>query len=409
MTISRRQFLTAAGAGVTAPVWLRLGGLVEDAAFAAPVAPSRLLLTIFLGGGNDGLNTVAPYLDPQYQRIRPNLALRESEVLPIGGGLGLHSSLASIHERWTKGQVAVVQRVGYAKPNFSHFASANVWDTGSPVNQFASGWLGRYLDRTDNRSRGAVRALAVADSMPLTISGDRVSGVAARTLGDFALLGSGPEADLRRQALVDFGAGGRDASMRSTVVDWQQRMLQAVTAIGQLSSSSSQTNAAETIVTAFAGGLGTEVGYLTLGSYDTHTDQRWRHAANLKMLDDTVKAFFNAAEAKGVASRAAVLVVSEFGRRGPENAAGGTDHGAGGPVFLIGPTVKGGVYGDRADLSRLDDGNVPAAFDLRSVYASVLEQHLDAAAGPILGGTFGQLPLFTTAKVAPATPKRARR
>ncbi|MFY9588011.1 MAG: hypothetical protein WAT66_11205, partial [Actinomycetota bacterium] len=143
----------------TAPLWVRLSGVAEAAA-NVPI-PDRLLLVVYLGGGNDGLNTVVPYLDPAYQKQRPSIGLSASEVLDIGDGFGLHGSLKNLKAMWDARELAIVHNVGYRNPNFSHTDSTYIWETGSWEQRYHTGWLGRYLDATDAPGKGAVRAVAV--------------------------------------------------------------------------------------------------------------------------------------------------------------------------------------------------------------------------------------------------------
>src|SRR3954463_10906461 len=92
--------------------------------FAAPGANyGRLLVLVELKGGNDGLNTVVPYADPMYARLRPKLGIRREEVIQLSEREGFHPSLAAFMPMWQAKELAVVQGVGYPKPNLSHFRS----------------------------------------------------------------------------------------------------------------------------------------------------------------------------------------------------------------------------------------------------------------------------------------------
>ena len=98
-------------------------------------------------------------------------------------------------------------------------------------------------------------------------------------------------------------------------------------------------------------------------------------------------------KAAGQADRVCVLVYSEFGRRVKENASGGTDHGVAQPVFVMGGTVNGGLYGKRPSLAQADliKGDIAHTTDYRSVYATLLEKHLGVDSKPVLPGTFQPL------------------
>ena len=105
------------------------------------------------------------------------------------------------------------------------------------------------------------------------------------------------------------------------------------------------------------------------------------HATLLAELSESLSAFQNDLAAKGVADRVVTLVFSEFGRRAEENASKGTDHGAAGPVLVVGPGVRGGLLGGVPDFSALETGDVPYSVDFRSVYAALERDWLGLRAG----------------------------
>ena len=101
-------------------------------AFAAPPvgANDGILVMIMMDGGNDGLNTVVPTGESRYYQLRPGLAIPAASALPIGPGIGLHPSLVKLKARFDRGDVAVVQGVGYPSPDLSHFTSMGIWMNG---------------------------------------------------------------------------------------------------------------------------------------------------------------------------------------------------------------------------------------------------------------------------------------
>jgi uncharacterized protein (DUF1501 family) len=399
--MDRREFLKALTLASAAPLWVRLGPLAATAAEAAVPTPDRLLLVLYLAGGNDGLNTIAPYENATYKKLRPDLALRSSEVFPLGGGFGLHRSMPTLNTMWKAGQVAVVHNVGYSNPNFSHFDSAYIWETASPELRYHTGWLGRYLDATDDQTNAPVRAIAVGlDSLPRTLIGENQNGVAMNRLADFSFIDEGrADADLRRRAYSAFGAGAsNDSSMRSKVLAAQQGTTAAISAVADASKKVGGTmTPAQTVATMFGAGVGTQVGFIAVGGFDTHTTQRASHAQSLGLVDTAVKEFFDQASKLGLADRATVVTFSEFGRRVEENASEGTDHGSSHPVLVIGPRVNGGLKGAVPDLADLQDGNLKPTTHFSSVYGSVLADAFGVDPAPILGGDFPYIPLIRQA------------
>ena len=396
--MNRREFLKSVALASAAPLWVRFSARGAEAAESGALAiPDRLLLVLYLAGGNDGLNTVVPYLDGVYKSMRPTIGLKADEVSSIGGGLGLHKSLAGVHRMWRAGQVAVVHNVGYPNPNFSHFDSTYIWETASPEMRYHTGWLGRYLDATEGAAAGAVRAVAVGPGgLPRTLVGEDGDGVAMNSLTDFSFADAGrPDAQLRRATYAAFRAGAPAGSMRDKVIAAQGNMSAAVATVSKVAGDlSGPMTPAKSVAQMFAAGVGTEIGFITVGGFDTHTTQRGAHADLLTEVDTAIAEFFDAAATLGIADRATVVTFSDFGRRVGENASNGTDHGSSMPVLVMGPRVRGGSYGSRPDLRELDAGNMVPAIHLGSVYSSVLAQAFGVDPAPIMGHDHPMLPLL---------------
>ena len=125
--MKRRQFLKLFG---TALVWS-----LYPRSWAAEIAElkhkNRILVLVELKGGNDGLNTIVPYGDEAYYRLRPGLAIQRDQVLQISENLGFNPSLKALMNIWQKKELAIVAGVGYPEPNRSHFRSIEIWQTGS--------------------------------------------------------------------------------------------------------------------------------------------------------------------------------------------------------------------------------------------------------------------------------------
>ena len=148
MRISRRLFIRDGVATVTfglaAPAFL-------SAIAEAQGLSSRRLVVVYLGGGNDALNTLVSYQDANYYSRRPSIAVPAGQVLQVGadaGGraLGLHPRLGGLLNIFNEGRLALVQRSGYANSSRSHFEASDIFGTANPQSSSGSGWLGRYLD-----------------------------------------------------------------------------------------------------------------------------------------------------------------------------------------------------------------------------------------------------------------------
>jgi uncharacterized protein (DUF1501 family) len=137
-------------------------------------------------------------------------------------------------------------------------------------------------------------------------------------------------------------------------------------------------------------GLGLRVGYVTLGGFDTHANEKGTHDALMKTLADGLFAFYTDLVQHGKADNVVVMTWSEFGRRVEENGSHGTDHGTAAPLFVLGNPVNKGIFGEPPSLSNLDqNGNLKYTTDFRSVYATVLDRWLGASSKDVLGGSFG--------------------
>ena len=115
-------------------------------ALGSTVDPRNVLVVVWMNGGNDGLNTVVPYSDDDYHRVRPAIGLGEGGVLRLDARVGMNPVMAPLMELYKEGHVALVQGVGYPNPNRSHFRSTDIWTTAEPERVGTTGWLGRYCD-----------------------------------------------------------------------------------------------------------------------------------------------------------------------------------------------------------------------------------------------------------------------
>src|SRR5262245_32937442 len=144
---TRRDFLKTSSLlawGVSVPSFLSRTALAAPAA-DKPGAKDTILVVVQLTGGNDGLNTVVPFADPQYAKLRPTLKLPTNQLKKINDSLGLHPSLDGLAKLLEEQSLCVVQGVGYPNPNQSHFRSMDIWQAGGTTETLTEGWLGRAL------------------------------------------------------------------------------------------------------------------------------------------------------------------------------------------------------------------------------------------------------------------------
>jgi uncharacterized protein (DUF1501 family) len=418
MPITRRQFvLGGLGAGATGLVVARRpwGSAEGPSPVTAPatappaatvVARDGILVLLTLYGGNDGLNTVIPYENGSYLGERRTLGYQPDEVLPLGEGLALHPNLAGLKGLWDAGHLAIVRGVGYPNPNRSHFRSMDIWQSGVPEDQVTTGWVGRWLDSTGT---DPLRALSVGGSLPRIFGGEKAAG-AAVPVGELTLPG-GPAVRSAYEALTTPSAGASPLAAR--VAQSGKDLLTVDHAIADMlagqpqdeeangSTSLEGTGAGNPLVAQLAlvarlvkAGSPTKVYGVSLGGFDTHAKEKETHARLLGDVDEAVTGFFKSLEGSPEGSRVVLVAYSEFGRRVAANGSDGTDHGTAAPVFVTGPRVKGGFYGDDPSLTDLDNGDLRFTTDFRSVYATVLQEVIGVEAGAALGKAFPALPFL---------------
>ena len=198
---TRREFLrsTVLGSALswTLPTFLAntFSALQAEAADKATQAAtgrdSSILVVLQMAGGNDGLNTLAPYNNDYYHRARPRIGLGEKQVLKVNDELGLHANLAGLKDLYDGGQIAVIQGVGYPNPNRSHFRSTEIWQTACDSEKIEQhGWLGRYFDNTCSGCDPTV-AVSVGRQMPLAFSAKNPKGVSLDNPDNYRFMAPG--------------------------------------------------------------------------------------------------------------------------------------------------------------------------------------------------------------------------
>jgi uncharacterized protein (DUF1501 family) len=401
LTLSRRRFIQGALVAGAATVLPAIRG-TDRAGAATPVgAGDGILVVAYLGGGNDGLNTLIPTggaVRRRYDQIRPAVSVPASALLPVGGGWGLHPSLPRLQARYRRGQVALVQGAGMPEPDLSHFTATAKTMRGS-FSGASSGWIGRYLDGLSEWDSG-MRGMAVSSTVPLYMVGSRAKVTAVPS--DGAVWGadrSDPHEVLLMDALTQLGtmpsglgrwgdalvANGRDAMRQAQVVNSIVQPSPGAPGLAK------DLTLAARLINA---NLGARVIGVTLKGFDTHYAQYNIHAQLLSQLDFAIEQFF--ASLRGAyRNRVTLLVQTEFGRRPEQNGSLGTDHGTANLMVLAGQNVRGGLHSLAPSLDRFDArGNLVPTVDYRSVYGSVLERWLGADGRQLLGGPFEHLDLF---------------
>jgi uncharacterized protein (DUF1501 family) len=365
--------------------------------------PNRILVVLELSGGNDGLNTVVPFGDPEYYRARPKLAIAERETIKVAGGFGFHPSMVGFERLYKDGLLAVVHGCGYDHPSLSHFSSMGFWHTGVPNGGEPLGWLGRLADETfDAGQRNTI--VNLGNSQSLAVRSGRHSPLVFDDPARFRRDGTDEEKRVLNEmsqprettnaTLKFLGSTAQNATESS---DFVRRASSAYRTTVDYGSGGGLGGNLQRVAALIAAQMPTRLYYVTYSgnNFDTHVQQADLHTRLLMYTADAVRGFMEDINRIGRADDVAIMIFTEFGRRVEENGSLGTDHGTATPMFVLGKGVKGGFYGRHPSLTDLDDGNMKMTTDFRRVYATMIEEWLGCReAQTILKGRFEPLGVF---------------
>lgn len=399
--LTRRNFLIASGgvgaaavaAGATGVTWQHL---MNSAASRPLPAGQQVLVVLTLYGGNDGLNTLVPYADSAYHSARPDLAYSPDEVQKLDDQFGLNPSMAGFAKLWQNKQLAIVRGVGYPEPDHSHFRSMDIWQTAAPQTPVNTGWIGRWLDATGDDPLRAVNIGAVLPPLALGAK----AAAAALPLGRHRTAPT----DLTTALLAMSKPDPHDSPARAMVctsisadhlVDTTFARVVNPNAADESTDQQSPAGSAggqgsladqlDMVARCITAGVPTKVYSVSQGGFDTHADEKDAQKNQLELVDKAVSSFLTTIAGTPRGQDVTLVMYSEFGRRVQANASQGTDHGTAGPMFVAGPRVKGGYYGEQPSLTDLNNGDLKVTTDFRSVYAELLDKVLGADPRQIVG------------------------
>ncbi len=412
MKLSRRAMIKdgmlVVSAGMVMPAIFSRGiasahALSAQGVRTAKIAGDRTLIVVQLAGGNDGLNTVVPYTDSQYLKLRPTLALPESKVLNLDGRLGLHPNLAPLKNLWDAGHMAIVEGVGYPDQSLSHFQAMDIWQTLDLQGNGGDGWLGKLVAGWVDKDGHPFKSMDIGVQTAPALSSINAPVATLSNIQSYRVAPDPLDLDggsARLKALLDLYNTYPKSSPYAALLD--TTALNADNGSKQLHQAQAEYHTTVTypkgpfatglqvLAEAIVQNLGLRVGYVTLGGFDTHANEQGTHDTLMKTLADGLAAFYADLTQHGKADNVVVMTWSEFGRRVEENGSHGTDHGTAAPMFVLGNPVNKGIFGEPPSLTNLDQtGNMKYTTDFRSVYATVLDRWLGASSKDVLGGSFG--------------------
>ncbi|HMQ10298.1 MAG TPA: DUF1501 domain-containing protein [Oligoflexia bacterium] len=359
-------------------------------------SPKKILIMIELKGGNDGLNTFIPYTSNAYYALRPTIALAKESVLKIDHEFALHPKLKFLHQLYQSKQLAVIEGLGYANPNLSHFSSIDVWNTASlSSNSVGSeGWLVKCLkEKYSQPSSKDAWVLGDADLGPLVSTsytpivlqnlGGRMQKQNSVSQNKALLNNSALQHVLNVQQESNAFLNQLNAGMKSEMRRKKNRSSGFMQSINALD-------------TFFGNGMQAKLIKLTLSGFDTHAAQPGKHARLLETLDQGMQKIKITLEKHQLWPNALVCTYSEFGRRVKENKNKGTDHGTANVHFAMGGKVKGGRFGQSPSMLRLDKDNLIHTHSFHQYYAGIIEDHFKLNTKNLLGKDFQKIPFIKT-------------
>jgi uncharacterized protein (DUF1501 family) len=395
---TRRMFLKAGGIAVftmgAGPTFLHRAALA--AAAPQPNRRRRVLVTIFQRGAMDGIMAVPPTDDGTLRQLRPRLAMSAARgagnaaIPDLGVGFGLHPGFASLLPLWQERRLAIVHAVGSPDPTRSHFDAQDYMETGTHGRKGTpSGWLNRAVGMMGHDAT-PFRAVAMTPALPRSLYGDQPA-VAVTNLADFKVRLPGADR-VAAAAGQDFEALYEKAS-QNLLQHTGSETFEAIDMLsmtdiahyqpagGAVYPKSPLGDALRQIALLIKSDVGLEVAFAESGGWDTHVAQGTadgtfaRRAADLAQ---SIAAFWTDLGPRQ--DDVLLTTMTEFGRTARENGSGGTDHGHGSCLFVLGNQVDGGkVVGHVPGLGANDlyEGrDLPVTTDFRSVFCELAGKHL---------------------------------
>ncbi|HWB06538.1 MAG TPA: DUF1501 domain-containing protein [Verrucomicrobiales bacterium] len=343
-----------------------------------------MLLQVFLRGGADGLHLVPPVGDDAYYRVRPALAVKKRNAIPLTDLFGLHQDLSPLLPAWEAGDLAIVHQCGTADETRSHFEAEDYLHHGGLE---GGGWLGRFLHQTRSASDGPLTAVSVGSAVSDSLRG--AAAVSLRSTEEFTLPDKDPAFRPQLTALYQKSGGllghAGDQGLKALSRIESLRKSPANPQNGASYADDEFSSGLQLIARLIRAGAGLRAATIELGGWDSHFTQIPLTSGLMPRLAAGLASFY---KDLGTAMREVhVVVMSEFGRRVAENVSLGTDHGRAGVAFVMGGGVKGGkVLSDWPQSGLLESalegpGDLPVRHSFHHVLTPVLKR-ADPALNP---------------------------
>ena len=402
---TRRVFLRGSAIAMIgmgrAPMWLARTAAAEG-------RRRKTLVAIFLRGAADGLNMVAPFGDPRYREVRPTLGLQPPRaqdenqnngpfgpLIDLDGKFGLHAGLRPFKELWDKQQLAIVEATGSPDPSRSHFDAQDYMESGTP-GKTGNGWLNRALGQPV-AGESALRAVALSNRVPRTLRGEH-EAVALGNIQDFKISDQDrlailrnmysltPDATMRRTGKDAFEAMKMIQSMaKEDMPNREGRMPMPQGVAGSFQNNRPSYTAGgqagrnlQELARLIKSDAGVEAAFAEVDGWDHHQNENAQLPNLLNQFSNAIAAFCQ--DLGDRMEDVVIVTMSEFGRTVEENGTGGTDHGHGSLMMVLGGNVKGGkIYGQWPGLEKeqlFEGRDLAVTTDFRTVLSELVRGHL---------------------------------
>ena len=383
---TRREFLKSLAA---APIAL------SAPSFAA-AAPNRLLVMVFLYGGNDGYNTWVPYTDALYYRLRPTIAVARDAVMKMTPSHGFHPSLAALMPSWEAKDLALVQGLGYPGCTQQHYRDVESAFTGCDGTEYSNeGWVTRAFARAPRRE--AIADAVAFDMLDIRLA-DPMGPFRGEKLGALQVYRASDLLQARHIAPCVFEATARGKQMLARANDAVPPLTLRTSfpgdPFGQAVRAAVELAAADRtlpVIHIALNGLDDDKHH----SVDCHWEQLKYHGDALKRLAAGLAALRTGLMEIGRWDETLVATYDEFGRSPMENEDRGTHHGLTTTHFVMGGRVRGGLHGEAPPVVRVFNVGGPApVIDTRRLWTTVIENWWNLPADSVFTNRYRALELI---------------
>jgi uncharacterized protein (DUF1501 family) len=394
MCFTRRAFLKSGALAIVATA--AIPSFLTRAVFADTNGGKRKrLVLIFQRGAADGLNIVLPYAEPQYYKLRPNLAVpppgmaNGNGALDLDGFFGLHPAMASFQPLWRDKHLAIVHAAGSPDSTRSHFDAQDYMESGTPgVKSTEDGWLNRTLHQQNGAQHDAespFRAVAMGTSLPRIMSGSEPA-VALNNINEFGVAGRAQASGMLTSTFESMYASSVDTVLHGAAQETFDavKMLKSADPAKYTPASNAKYprgrlgDSLRQLAQLMKADLGVEVAFADIGGWDHHVNEAPQLNNVLREFSQSISAFWY--DLGPLAEDTVIVTMSEFGRTARENGNRGTDHGHANVMFVLGGPVRGGrVYGKWPGLEehQLNEGrDLALTTDFRTVMGEAVGRQM---------------------------------